>query len=84
MPIAFAWPENTFGMPSSKSRLSDVHVRAKDVCRSSSPSAYPAYLTSPYHVNYQLKIITSNELQLHDILYNNASLSSFLEVSRKR
>jgi hypothetical protein len=47
-------------------------------------SAYPAYLLSAYHVNYQLKMLTSNELQLHDILYNSSSLSYFLEVRRRR
>ena len=43
-------------------------------------SAYPAYLLSPYHVNYQLKMLTSDQLQLHNILYNNSSLSYFIEV----
>ncbi len=45
-------------------------------------SAYPAYLSSAYHVNYQLKMLTSNQLQLHDILYNSSSLSYFIEVRR--
>lgn len=43
-------------------------------------SGYPSYLSSPYHVNYQLKLLTSDQLQLHDILYNNPSLTYFLEV----
>jgi hypothetical protein len=46
-------------------------------------SAYPAYLLNPYHVNYQLKMLTSNQLQLHDILYNDSSLSYFIEVGRR-
>jgi hypothetical protein len=46
-------------------------------------SAYPAYLLNAYHVNYQLKMLTSNQLQLHDILYNNSSLAYFIEVREK-
>ncbi|CAF0993133.1 unnamed protein product [Adineta steineri] len=45
--------------------------------------AYPGYLSSAYHVNYQLKMLTSNELQLHDILYNNSSLAYFIEFSEQ-
>jgi hypothetical protein len=46
-------------------------------------SAYPAYLLNAYHVNYQLKMLTSNQLQLHDILYNTSSLAYFIEVGEK-
>ncbi|CAF0810289.1 unnamed protein product [Adineta ricciae] len=46
-------------------------------------NAYPSYLTSAYHINYQLKMLTCNELQLHDILYNNSSLSYFMEFSEQ-
>lgn len=44
-------------------------------------NGYPSYLSSPYHVNYQLKLLTSDQLQLHDILYNNPSLTYFLEFA---
>ena len=47
-------------------------------------STYPAYLLSAYHVNYQLKMLTSDQLQLHDILYDSSSLSYFMEVRRTR
>ncbi|UJR15575.1 hypothetical protein I4U23_002513 [Adineta vaga] len=46
-------------------------------------NAFPAYLASAYHVNYQLKMLTSNELQLHDILYNNSSSSYFMEFAEQ-
>ena len=46
-------------------------------------SAYPAYLTNAYHINYQLKLLTSNQLQLHDILYNNPSLTYFMEFAEQ-
>jgi len=45
-------------------------------------SAYPDYLQSNYHINYQIKILTSNQLQLHDILYHNSSLSYFIKVRK--
>ncbi len=45
-------------------------------------SAYPGYLQSTYHINYQLEILTSNQLQLHDILYHTSSLSYFTMVRK--
>lgn len=46
-------------------------------------SVYPNYLASPYHINYQLKLLTSDHLQLHDILFHQSSLSYFMEVLSK-
>lgn len=43
--------------------------------------AFPSYVSSAYHVNYQLKLLTSNQLQLHDLLYHKSSLSYLIEVS---
>ena len=45
-------------------------------------SAYPGHLQSIHHVNYQLKILTSNQLQLHGILSHTSSLAYFMEVSK--
>lgn len=45
-------------------------------------SAYPYYLSSPFHINYQLKMLTSNQLQLRDIIYNTSSLTYFIEVKK--
>lgn len=58
-----------------------VHSSSPSLINSSfSSSAYPSYLSSAYHINYQLKLLTSNQFQLHDILSNSTSMTYFLEV----
>ncbi|CAF0802152.1 unnamed protein product, partial [Didymodactylos carnosus] len=42
-------------------------------------TSYRSYLSSTYHVRYQLKLLTSSDIRLHDILYNDSSLSYFME-----
>ncbi|CAF1101262.1 unnamed protein product [Rotaria sordida] len=72
--------------PSSNSTKSDpdcFQMAREYVWKLIEENAYPAYLLSAFHTNYQLKMLTSHQLQLHDIIYNISSLSYFMEFAEQ-
>ncbi|CAF3550726.1 unnamed protein product [Rotaria socialis] len=72
--------------PSSNSTIPDPNcfqMAREQTWKSIEENAYPDYLSCPYHVNYQLKMLTSNQLQLHDIFHHSSSLSYFMEFAEQ-
>jgi len=68
--------------PSNESNVPDVdcfRLSRDFVWQLIENEAFPSYVSSAYHVNYQLKLLTSNQLQLHDLLYHKSSLSYLIE-----
>ena len=46
-------------------------------------SIYPEYLQSSYHINYQLKLLTSHQIELHDIFYDSSLLPYLIDFAEK-
>ncbi|CAF3042960.1 unnamed protein product [Rotaria sp. Silwood2] len=72
--------------PSSNSTKSDPNcfqMAREYAWRLIEENAYPTYLLSAFHINYQIKMLTSHQLQLHDIIYNSSSLKYFMEFAEQ-
>ncbi|CAF0779941.1 unnamed protein product [Adineta steineri] len=72
-------PSNNNNKPDSNC----FHMAREHIWELIEQNAYPIYLESSFHLNYQLKMLTSNELQLHDFLYHNNSLSYLMKFAEQ-